>query len=147
VDGAPTYAILAFTVLAGLGLGMVMPPTQVAVQTVAGRGALGVATASISLCRAVGGATGVAVAGAVLFALVGRAGGDATALLRQAIEGGSAFVGTLSDAQRASLSGYVNDAYRVAFAVLAGIAAIGALIAATVPPFDWREGGMESAEA
>jgi hypothetical protein len=67
--------------------------------------------------------------------------------LRQAIEGGSAFVGTLSDAQRASLSGYVNDAYRVAFAVLAGIAAIGALIAATVPPFDWREGGMESAEA
>jgi hypothetical protein len=83
----------------------------------------------------------------VLFALVGRAGGDATALLRQAIEGGSAFVATLSEVQRASLSGYVNDAYRGAFAVMAGIAATGALIAATVPPFDWREGGIESAEA
>jgi EmrB/QacA subfamily drug resistance transporter len=146
VHGAPTFAILALTALVGVGLGMVMPPTQVAVQTVAGRGALGVATASFWLGRAVGGATGVAGAGAVLFALVGRAGGDATTLLRQAVEGGSAFVATLSDAQRASLSGYVNDAYRVTFAVLAGIAAVGALIAATVPPFDWREGGAESAE-
>jgi len=32
--------------------------TSQAVQTAAGRSALGVATASISLCRAVGGATG-----------------------------------------------------------------------------------------
>ena len=31
--------------------------------------------------------------------------------------------------------------------IMAGIAATGALIAATVPPFDWREGGIESAEA
>ena len=145
VDRAPTSVILGLTFLAGVGLGMVMPPTQVAVQTVAGRGALGVATASISLCRAVGGATGVALAGAVLFALFARASVDAAAMLNQAIEGGSAFIATLSDAQRASLSGYVNDAYRVTFAVLAGIAALGALIAATVPPFRW-EREVESAE-
>jgi EmrB/QacA subfamily drug resistance transporter len=146
VDRAATSFILGLTFLAGVGLGMVMPPTQVAVQTAAGRGALGVATGSISLCRAVGGATGVAVAGAVLFALVDRAGGSATALLHQAIEGGSTFIATLSDAQRASLVGYVNDAYRIAFAVLAGFAALGALIAATVPPFQWNEDEIESAE-
>ena len=146
VDRAPTFVILGMTFLAGVGLGMVMPPTQVAVQTVAGRHALGVATGSISLCRAVGGATGVAVAGAVLFALIDRAGGSATALLHQAIDGGSAFIATLSDAQRASLASYVNDAYRIAFAVLAGFAALGALIAATVPPFDWNDAEVESAE-
>jgi EmrB/QacA subfamily drug resistance transporter len=146
VDRAPTWAILSLTFVAGAGLGMVMPPTQVAVQTAAGRGALGVATGSISLCRAVGGATGVAVVGAVLFALVDRAGGAATTLLRQAIEGGSAFIATLSDAQRASLAGYVNDAYRIAFVVLAAIAAVGVLIAYTVPPFRWQEAEIESAE-
>ena len=97
VDRASTLVILGLTVLAGIGLGMVMPPTQVAVQTAAGRGALGVATGSISLCRAVGGATGVAVVGAVLFALIDRAGGAATALLHQAMEGGSAFIATLSE--------------------------------------------------
>jgi hypothetical protein len=146
VDRAPTFVILGLTFLAGAGLGMVMPPTQVAVQTAAGRGALGVATGSISLCRAVGGATGVAVVGAVLFALVDRAGGDATELLHQAIEGGSAFIATLTATQRASLVGHVNDAYRIALAVLAGFAALGALIAATVPPFNWNEAEIESGE-
>jgi predicted MFS family arabinose efflux permease len=146
VDRASTAVILGLTGLAGIGLGMVMPPTQVAVQTAAGRGALGVATGSISLCRAVGGATGVAVAGAVLFAVIDRAGGAATALLHQAMEGGSAFIATLSEVQRASLAGHVNGAYRIAFAVLAGFAAVGALIAATVPPFQWHEGEIDSAE-
>jgi len=146
VDRAPTPAILALTVLVGAGLGMVMPPTQVAVQTAAGRGALGVATASISLSRAVGGAIGVALVGAVLFALVEHAGEGAAALLHRSIEGGSAFIAGMSDAQRASLVGHVNDAYRVAFAVLACIAATGVLIATTVPRMDWREGGVDGSE-
>jgi hypothetical protein len=94
----------------------------------------------------VGGATGVAVAGAVLFALADRAGGPASALLHQAIEGGSAFVATLSAAERGSLVDYVNDAYRVAFAVLAGFAALGVAIAATVPPFRWDDVEVDSPE-
>jgi len=43
-------------------------------------------------------------------------------------------------------AGHVNGAYRIAFAVLAGFAAVGALIAATVPPFQWHEGEIDSAE-
>ncbi|MFO1312708.1 MAG: MFS transporter [Burkholderiales bacterium] len=146
IEHAPTWAILSLTVLVGLGLGMVMPPTQVAVQTAAGRGQLGVATASISLCRAVGGAIGVALVGAVLFALIDRAGDAAAALMHQSIEGGAAFIAKMSQAERESLVGLVNEAYRVAFAVLAGIAAIGVLIASTVPRMDWREGEVDGSE-
>ncbi|HTQ00205.1 MAG TPA: DHA2 family efflux MFS transporter permease subunit [Casimicrobiaceae bacterium] len=139
VVSAPTVAILALTVFVGLGLGMVMPPTQVAVQTAAGRGALGVATGSISLCRAVGGAIGVALVGSVLFALFAHVGDGASTLLREAIEGGTAYVARMSQEQRSALVGRVNDAYRVAFVVLAGIAALGALVATTVPRLDWSK--------
>jgi EmrB/QacA subfamily drug resistance transporter len=136
---APTAAMLALTAVAGAGLGMVMPPTQVAVQTAAGRHELGVATASISLCRSVGGAAGVALVGAVLYALVDRAGDGNAAILHQALDGGSAFVARLSDSERSGLATLVDHAYRGAFAVMAGIAALGAAIAATVPRSEWNE--------
>lgn len=139
VAHAPTSVILALTVLVGVGLGMVMPPTQVQVQTVAGRQALGVATGSISLARAIGGAIGVALVGAVLFALVDREQDAAAALLHEALTGGSAFIARMSAAERTLLVDGVNAAYRVAFAVLACIAATGALLATTVPRLDWAK--------
>ncbi len=137
VGQAPTWGILALTMLVGAGLGMVMPPTQVQVQTVAGRGALGVATGSISLSRAIGGALGVAVVGAVLFAYADREGGATAALLHEALEGGAAYVARMSPDARATLVDGVNAAYRVGFGMLACIAAIGAFIATTVPRLDW----------
>ena len=146
VDRAPTPVIMALTALVGMGLGMVMPPRRSRVQTAAGRSALGVATASISLCRAVGGATGVALVGAALFALVTA---RARARRRCCIRRSRAAAGpsqACRPPQRASLVEHVNDAYRVAFGVLAAIAAIGALIATTVPRFDWREGEVEPTE-
>jgi len=147
VTSAPTPLVLALTVLVGVGLGMVMPPTQVAVQTAAGRHALGVATASISLSRAVGGAIGVAVAGAVLFAVFARIGDGAAPLLRQAMEGGSAFIAQLSQEQRETLVGHVRDAYRITFIMLAIVAATGALIATTVPRLDWSRDAEPAEEA
>ncbi|MCC6198091.1 MAG: MFS transporter [Burkholderiales bacterium] len=139
IYGAPTAMVLALTVLVGVGLGMVMAPLQVLVQTAAGRHALGVATASLSLCRSVGGATGVALVGAVLFALIDRAADGAGALLHQTLEGGAASVARLTPEERAAMSGQVNDAYRVAFLLLAAIAATGALVARTVPRLDWSK--------
>src|SRR5438105_7298963 len=44
-----TLIVLSLTSLVGAGLGMVMPPTQVAVQHASGRESLGAATASISV--------------------------------------------------------------------------------------------------
>ena len=147
VTSAPTAVVLTLTVFVGIGLGMVMPPTQVAVQTVAGRHALGVATGSISLSRAVGGAIGVAVIGSVLFAAFGRSADGAATLLRQAMEGGAGFIAQLSVAQREALVGDVRAAYRIAFIVLAAIAVTGALIATTVPRLDWSKDADPSEEA
>src|SRR5579862_6069042 len=56
VSGGSTALIMALTVLSGVGIGMVMPPVQVMVQLAAGRESLGSATATISICRAIGGA-------------------------------------------------------------------------------------------
>lgn len=143
---APTPVILVLTVFVGAGLGMVMPPTQVQVQTVAGRGALGVATGSISLCRSIGGALGVALVGAVLFALIDGRPGPVSDLLHAALEGGSAFIARMSEQQRATLTDGVSAAYCGAFAALACIAALGAAIARTVPRLDWSEPVAPAAE-
>jgi EmrB/QacA subfamily drug resistance transporter len=139
VVGAPTPLVVALTMLVGVGLGMVMPPTQVTVQLAAGRRALGVATASISLSRAFGGAIGVALIGAVLFAHVERSADGSSAVLRQAMERGASYIAGMPADQRAALSVRVDAAYRVVFMVIAAITALGAVIAATVPKIDWSD--------
>ena len=97
------------------------------------------ATASISLSRAIGGATGVAIVGAVLFAQMDRAANGAGALLQQAMEGGAAYIAAMAPAQREALGSYVDDAYRVVFLVIAAITALGAWIASTVPKTAWDD--------
>ncbi len=134
---APTSLVLALTVAIGIGLGMVMPPTQVSVQLAAGRASLGAATASISLSRAVGGAAGVAVVGAILFASIESGGGLSAASLRQVMEGGPAYVGVLSENERAALAAHLDHAYRVVFIVIACVSALGALIGRTIPAPEW----------
>ncbi|MFO1314653.1 MAG: DHA2 family efflux MFS transporter permease subunit [Burkholderiales bacterium] len=133
--GTPT--VLGLAALVGAGLGMVMPPTQIRVQTAAGREALGVATATISLSRAIGGAVGVALVGAVLFAQADA--GEGAALLHRAMEGGSAYVAQMPEGARAQLAARVDAIYRVAFLVMAAIATTGAAVAATVPRFVWHD--------
>ncbi|HKE41982.1 MAG TPA: MFS transporter [Casimicrobiaceae bacterium] len=137
VSAAPTILVMAMTAIVGVGLGMVMPPTQVSVQLAAGRESLGAATASISLSRSIGGALGVALTGAVLFAALGDSGGSSSALLREVIQGGSASIAGLSADQRAQFAANLDAAYRIGFALLAAITALGALLASTVPKPDW----------
>jgi hypothetical protein len=127
------------TMAVGMGLGMVMPPTQVTVQMAAGREALGVATGSISLARAMGGACGVALAGVVLFALVDAPGDAAATVLHQALEGGARAMAAMPEALRSELALRVASAYRAMFLVLAAIAASGVAIAATIPQTHWRD--------
>jgi MFS family permease len=129
----PTLVVLALTMVIGAGLGSVMPPTQVIVQTAAGRNALGAATASIAISRAIGGAVGVALVGAIVFVLVGRESGELSTSLNAALEGGATFLAQLSDAQRAALAARLDHAFRLAFAFIAMMAAAGAAIAITVP--------------
>lgn len=139
VSIAPVPLVLALMATVGAGLGMVMPPTQVMVQTAAGRKALGVATGTMSLSRAVGGAIGVSVVGAVLFAQIDVVGDGAAPLLHRAMEGGSAFVATLTAEQRALLTDRVDAIYRIAFFTIAAITATGAALALRVPAMRWDD--------
>jgi EmrB/QacA subfamily drug resistance transporter len=130
---APTWIVLALLMLGGGGLGAVMPPTQIIVQEAGGRAALGRAVASMAVSRAVGGALGVAIVGALVFVLVGRRDSELARLLPQIAESGGTFLDTLPEAQRASITARLDDAFRIVFLLIAAITAIGALLAARVP--------------
>ncbi len=139
-----TLLVLTLTFLAGIGLGMVMPPTQVTVQYAAGRESLGAATATISVSRAIGGAMGVATVGAILFAMISAPDGVTSTAIRNVIEGGPAFVDRLSESERTMLTGSLDRAYRIIFIVVAGITALGALVARTIPKPVWNEGAVKT---
>jgi MFS family permease len=137
VGTAPTFAIMGLTTVVGIGIGMVMPPTQVTVQLAAGPKALGAATASIALSRAIGGAAGVALIGAVLIGALGVAGGSLPALLARVLDAGPDAVAQMSQAERATMGARFDHAYRIVFGVLAGLTLVGALLARTIPRPDW----------
>jgi EmrB/QacA subfamily drug resistance transporter len=133
VHVAPTSAVLLLTMLAGLGLGAVMPPTQIIVQSAGGHGALGRAVASMAVSRAIGGALGVALVGGLVFLLVGHRDSEMATLLPRIAESGGAFLATLPEAQCASITGRLDGAFRIVFLLIGAITAIGALVASRVP--------------
>jgi EmrB/QacA subfamily drug resistance transporter len=130
---APTALVLALTAMTGAGLGMVMPAMQVAVQHAAGREQLGAAIGSMSLCRSIGGAIGVAAMGALIFVTVGRSDSAASTALEQVLHQGPEYLDRLSAAERATIGQHLGHTFRIAFFSIAGVTAIGALLAVTVP--------------
>jgi EmrB/QacA subfamily drug resistance transporter len=130
---APTTLVLCLTAVTGMGLGMVMPAMQVAVQHAAGRESLGSAIGSMSLCRSVGGAIGVAIAGAIVFLSIRQSGGEVGAALHRALQGGPDYVNALSASARAAISAQLDHTFRVVFLSIAVITALGAILATTVP--------------
>ena len=130
---APTYVVLLLTACTGLGLGMVMPAMQVAVQHAAGREALGAAIGSMSLCRSIGGAIGVATIGALIFLVMRRGDAAASTVLTEVLRQGPELVERLSEADRASIGTHLAYTFRIAFIGIAAITAAGALVATTIP--------------
>jgi len=106
--------VMALGFVTGVGLGTVMPTSQVVMQTVAGRPKLGAATAINSLARATGGAAGAALFGAIVFALLP----DRSVLAK------------VSEADPAK----VVAAFHRGFLCVAFVAALGALVASRIPP-------------
>lgn len=104
--------------LCGLGFGTVMPTSQVVIQTLAGRGRLGIASATTSLARSTGASLGTALFGAMVFAFLG--GLD--------IHNAAA----LSDAERLA----VMHAFHHAFFGAAILAALGSWVASRVTQTD-----------
>jgi MFS family permease len=110
------WVVIVLGFVTGLGLGSVMPVTQVVVQTVAGRTKLGAAMANLSLARSTGGAAGTALMGAVVFGLLPDI--DRQSIVQQAQAG---------DAER------IIEAFHHAFLFAASIAALGAFTAYRLP--------------
>ena len=132
-QSAPAWLVLVLIVGGAAGMGTVMPAMQIIVQDTAGTAALGVATASVSVSRSVGGAVGSVVIGAVLFAVAGGADGGVAALLPGAAELGDAALQQLAPAERAAVAGQLSRAFEAVFGTLAAIAAAGAALAASIP--------------
>ena len=75
------WLAVALTAVSGFGMGTVMSSAQILVQTTAGPKQVGVATAAVSLFRALGSAGGTAIFGAVVFGVAATFdGGDSVAV-------------------------------------------------------------------
>jgi MFS family permease len=137
VEQLPEMAVLALMVLAGLGLGTVMPAMQVVIQSAAPAADLGAATASIAISRSLGGALGATAVGVVIFASLNHAERDGTASMATALTtpGG---VAALDVAARAALSSGVDRIFGSAFSTLAAMAALSAALARGLPPLRLR---------
>ncbi len=66
----PAHGVSAIAALCGLGLGTVMPSTQVLIQTIAGKANLGRITAMASLSRSLGASVGTALFGTLIYSLL-----------------------------------------------------------------------------
>ena len=76
------WMAVVLTAITGFGMGTVMSSAQILVQTTAGPKQVGVATAAVSLFRAIGSAGGTAIFGAVVFGVAAAFGngGDSMAV-------------------------------------------------------------------
>jgi EmrB/QacA subfamily drug resistance transporter len=110
-DSMVLVAALGF--LTGLGLGVIMPTTQVLIQTVAGPTKLGAITAMAGLSRSTGGAAGAALFGAVVFSMIPE---------------GARLVGL----QGVTLP-EITTAFHRAFLFASAVAALGAIVASRIP--------------
>lgn len=111
------------TVIAGFGMGMVMPATLMTVQARVATERMGIATASAGLFRSLGGALGVATLSAVLFGVAsesGQAGAGGATALRDALASGA-------DASA------LQPAFQITFAVASAVSLIGWLVAWRIP--------------
>lgn len=133
VHFAATWLVLAFTMLAGFGMGCVMPTAQVIVQASSGREQLGRATASISLARATGGALGTALVGGAMAAALTHIDATLARVLPLVAERGPQYLATLAPAEQAAITHHLGDAYQVVFLLLATITAVGTLLATRIP--------------
>ncbi|MBO0740520.1 MAG: MFS transporter, partial [Hyphomicrobiaceae bacterium] len=128
-----TRQLAAYLFISGLFMGTVMGVVQVTVQNAAGSASLGSAAASVQLSRSIGAAVGTALVGSVLFATVSVSDPDAARLFAALLQLGPGTLGELSLERQAIILSEVGVAFRNAFLTIASFAAVGALLAWTIP--------------
>lgn len=145
--GTPRPAIAASMVLLGLGVGMVMQVSLLAVQNAVEHRDLGVATASAQFFRSMGGSFGVAVFGAVLnarlaFELPARLSPEALASVGGRVSellDSPAAIRTLPAETAAAVTGSVEAALQTVFLSAAPIMVLGFALAWFLEEIPLRE--------
>ncbi len=113
--------------------GTVMPVVQTTVQFVAGRAQLGAASATVQFSRSVGAAVGTALVGAVLFATLAASDRETAQMFAAIVEMGPQALAGLPAARVAVVQGEIAEAFRIAFLAIASFAAVGSVMAWTMP--------------
>lgn len=124
--------------LVSLALGTVMGVVQVSVQSEADPGMLGIAAASVQLSRSMGAALGTALAGAVLFAITANGPALATGIvdgvaLQAILQGDGRHLLALKPEGISALRADMAAGFRVVFVMIAAYAAIGCVLAWSIP--------------
>ena len=129
----PTGALPALFLVLSMSLGTTMPVVQVTVQSVAGATNLGAASASVQFSRSIGAALGTASVGAVLFAVLAVHDPAVAELFATIVQRGPDVLATLDPARRALVSTEIAGAFSAAFGTIAAFAAMGLVLAWTLP--------------
>jgi len=127
---APSLA-MAYMGALGIGVGMSMPVMLVAVQNASEPRDIGVATAAVAFFRSLGGSFGAAILWSVFLAALARglaAGGGGLGI--ELLRSGPDAAAQLLPSQRALLIPALVRAFHLAFAIAAGITALGVVVSA-----------------
>jgi len=126
-------AIVAASVLFGLGLGTTMPAAQTLAQWAGGKARLGASTATMSFSRSVGGVVGTAITAAILLAAIEHYTPGSSARVQALLRGSESGTGP------ALSRTVVIAAFRWVFAALAILTLVATLLAFSIPAVDLRE--------
>jgi EmrB/QacA subfamily drug resistance transporter len=122
--------IAAASIVVGIGLGTTMPAAQTIVQWAAGTARLGIATATLSFARSIGGVIGAAVASAILIHALRVLAPSSPEVLSKALSEGHTNVAAGALAQE------IHIAFQWVFAILGVLGAIAAVVAKSLPDVD-----------
>ena len=123
----------AFLFVTGMFMGTVMGVVQVTVQNAAGTASLGSAAASVQLSRSIGAAGGTALVGAVLFGSLALSDPEAARHFATIVERGPTLAAHLPAERQALIHTEIAAAFRAAFLTIAAFAAIGVVLAWSIP--------------
>jgi MFS family permease len=129
--GSPDALLVVAMMLAGVGIGAIMPVVLTQVQNSAERRDVGIATACILFLRSMGGAFGSTVGGAILVASLGTGtAGAGHSLDLSTMQNGSDALGRLGGPARAGAVAALTRGFHLAFWVCAGVVLAALIVAA-----------------
>ncbi len=135
----PPVLAMAYMSILGVGIGSTMPVMLVAAQNAAEGRDIGIATATVAFFRSLGGSFGAAILWSIFLAALARAlagaGGDLGLSL---LQGGPDAAAQLPAAERAVLVPALVHAFRLVFAIAAGLTAVGGIVTWFLPEVPLR---------